>query len=248
MKLTYEHSKKMNCWALGLLCSTALLASQAGAITFDFRGGHGPLDGPDGNVRTFTQNGIDVTVSAWSRGGNGIWSPAYLGQFGYSGLGVTNPNEGNGRGSRHRVDNIGSNDFVLFQFSETVIPNQVNLRSVVNDSDISIWASDVTTPINLDSDTTFSDLFSPRLENNFTRSSRNRTASFNSGGTHANSLLISAFYGRGGDNYADEFKIRSLHVDLPTNVPDGGSTALMFLSILVPVFGWRLVGGSKKKQ
>src|SRR5262245_13947944 len=51
---------------------------QCGPGTFIF-GGATETDGPNGNVRTFTVDGVSVNVSAFSRkANNGQWKTAYL--------------------------------------------------------------------------------------------------------------------------------------------------------------------------
>ncbi|MEQ8468436.1 SdrD B-like domain-containing protein, partial [Coleofasciculus sp. E1-EBD-02] len=73
--------------------------------------GSSSLDGANGNVRTFTQDGVSVDVSAFSQKW-GTWKNAYLGAYS-GGLGVTNRDEGT---SSHRVDNSWSTDYILFEF------------------------------------------------------------------------------------------------------------------------------------
>ena len=70
--------------------------------TFDFTG-NSPNDGSDGNVRTFTVNGVTASVNAFSlRKNNFRLETAYLGLF-PDGLGVTNRGEGNGSSNRHTL-------------------------------------------------------------------------------------------------------------------------------------------------
>ncbi|HAG83988.1 MAG TPA: hypothetical protein DCL61_23265, partial [Cyanobacteria bacterium UBA12227] len=71
--------------------------------TIDLQG-NTALDGPDGNIRTFSASGISVKASAFSRTTSGSWSTAYLGSYS-GGLGVTDSSEGNGGNGTHRVDN-----------------------------------------------------------------------------------------------------------------------------------------------
>ncbi|MFX5157722.1 hypothetical protein ABTC76_20145, partial [Acinetobacter baumannii] len=87
------------------------------STTFDFSGSSA-LDGPDGNIRTYSSGGISVKASAFSRvdGANGAWSTAWLGAYG-GGLGVTDKGEGSGGSDTHTVDNMGGRDnYVVFAF------------------------------------------------------------------------------------------------------------------------------------
>ena len=80
--------------------------------------GSSALDGPDGNIRTFTAGGVSVKASAFSRDkSTGAWSTAFLGSYG-GGLGVTDSSEGDGGNNSHTVDNIDRDNYVLFEFSE----------------------------------------------------------------------------------------------------------------------------------
>lgn len=80
-------------------------------------GGCGAVDGPDGNVRTFSAGGIVLQATGWTTSAADLSAPrtpSWLGQYA-SGLGVTNPSE-SGFFNSHVVDNLGHYDFVQFQF------------------------------------------------------------------------------------------------------------------------------------
>jgi hypothetical protein len=95
--------------------------------------GDSPLDGMDGNIRVFATNGISVRVSAWSRiKSTGLWAPAYCGSYTY-GLGVTDSSEGDGSNNRHLVDNLDRDNYVLFEFSQSVTVNRAYLGYVVGE-------------------------------------------------------------------------------------------------------------------
>ena len=91
--------------------------------------------GTFGNIRSFTAtNSVQVKASAFNRTSTGAWTTAYLGSYS-PGLGVTNRNE-NGADPTHKVDNVDSVDYVLFEFSSPVVVDQAFLDSVTADSDI----------------------------------------------------------------------------------------------------------------
>ncbi len=176
---------------------------------FVFSGNSG-LDGPDGNIRTFTANGVSVNASAFSRSLEGDWSDAFLGSFS-SGLGVTDSTEGNGGNGLHRVDNVGQYNFVLFEFSESVVVDRVFLDSVVNDSDMSAWIATTSDPFN--DHITLSDSFllsTPWVEVNNTGSSSSRWANINANEVSGNILVVAASLD--DPTPEDRFKVRKLKV------------------------------------
>src|SRR6185295_5927770 len=109
------------------------------SIVFDMSGSSG-TDGTDGNIRTFTAGGVSVKASAFSRDKTTTgWAAGYLGSYG-GGLGVTDTGEGSGANNTHTVDNLdGRDNYVLFEFSESVILDEAYLGYVVNDSDLQVW-------------------------------------------------------------------------------------------------------------
>lgn len=54
-------------------------------------------------------------------------------------MGVTDGSEGTGTDDSHTVDNIGRNNYVLFEFSQTVVVDSAFLGYVVTDSDLKVW-------------------------------------------------------------------------------------------------------------
>ena len=174
-------------------------------VTFDFSGSS-PLDGPDGNIRTYTSDGVSVNVSAFSSDKTtDVFSTAYLGSYS-GGLGVTDSSEGNGSGNKHTVDNAGMNNYVLFEFDQEVVIDSTFLGYVVDDSDLTIWIGTVTDPFNnhLDLDQALLDSLE-FTEMDFGGSSP-RLADLNSGGISGNVLVIAA---KIGHSY-DAFKIEKL--------------------------------------
>ncbi|RUR85246.1 hypothetical protein DSM107007_25850 [Nostoc sp. PCC 7120 = FACHB-418] len=184
-------------------------ASTGSSTRFDFDG-NSPLDGTDGNTRTFTQNGITVTARAFSRvdGTNGAWSAAYLGSY-TGGLGVTDSSEGNGGNNTHVVDNVGGRDnYVLFQFSEAVVLDKAYLQYVLKDSDISVWIGNFNNPLTNLSDSTLNSF--GFYEANVTTSSSDRWADVNAGNYVGNTIVIAAL--DTDTSPEDNFKIRYLDV------------------------------------
>jgi hypothetical protein len=174
--------------------------------------GNSSTSGTAGKIRTFTVNGVSVNVSAFSRvdGHNGAWAPAYLGLYS-SGLGVTDSSEGSGSYNKHKVDNLGGrNNYVLFEFSQPVVVNQVFLDAIGADSDISVWIGTAADPFN--NHLTLSDAVLSSLgftEVNATDNDESsRWADINAGNVSGNVLVISA---RTADN-EDAFKIAKLDV------------------------------------
>ncbi|MDA0674222.1 MAG: hypothetical protein O3C67_11025, partial [Cyanobacteria bacterium] len=160
--------------------------------------------GSAGNVRTFSQDGVSVDVSAFSSNKNGgDWRTAYLGLYN-GGLGVTNQGEG---GSSHRLDNSGNQDYILFEFDQSVTVDRAFLDFVDCDSDISIWIGDRNGDIN--SANSFANFLSGiTQENNFVGHSSSRWADFNNGETSGNTLVISGFTGHSND----AFKLKMLDI------------------------------------
>jgi hypothetical protein len=146
--------------SLSLLIPTL---SPAALITADLRNSNSFLTqgAPNannlGNVYTLTVGGVTITMTAFNIGANGgtTFQTAKLTPYS-EGLGVCNSGELSNCGSdpQHRVDNSGSNDFVLFQFSTPVDVTSVTLvASAYNgsyrDTDANYWHKDVSVPVSL---------------------------------------------------------------------------------------------------
>jgi hypothetical protein len=177
-------------------------------------------DGTNGNIRTYSFTGFSVKVSAWRRDkSSNNWTTAYLGAYS-SGLGVTDPTEGDGSGDRHTVDNVtatGSytNNFVLFEFSEPVIVNRAFLDYVGVDSDIQVWVGTFSNPYvnHLNLNDTVVGLFGhTEFDDGFDGYAR--WAAFNGGEVAGNALLIAPR----PDGTNDSFKLRKLTICVP-NTP-----------------------------
>ena len=101
-----------------------------------------------GNTLTFSQNGLTVTASAWAYTGSTgtLFENAGLGQYS-TGLGVSDRSEGLNPGNpSHQVDNVGPDNFVMFNFGS----NPVDISSInidpfgIYDRDVSYWVGNVT--------------------------------------------------------------------------------------------------------
>jgi hypothetical protein len=179
------------------------------ASTFNFSGSSSTT-GTAGNIRTFSAGGVSVKASAFSRDTSGVWSTAWLGSYG-GGLGVTDSSE-NGSDPGHTVDNLGRDNYVLFEFSESVVIDSTYLGYVVNDSDLRYWIGTATDPFN--NHLTLSDAVLASLgftEVNETTLTTARLADLNAGGLAGNVLVISA--NTGEPTPEDNFKIQKLTFD-----------------------------------
>ncbi len=173
--------------------------------------GSSSTTGSNGNIRTFTANGVTVDASADSRSTSRDWNAGYVGMYD-GGMGVTNTGES---GSNHRVDNGTQVDYLLFEFDKDVTVDKALLQSVVSDSDISIWIGDR----NGADISSLSDglLQSYVKENDFTNSSNSRWADINDGGLTGDTLVISAY--TEGSN--DQFKLKKLTTSVSKSVGNG---------------------------
>jgi hypothetical protein len=186
------------------------------ATTFYFDGTSG-TDGADGNTRLYTVNGVSVRASAWSRDkATGVWAKGWLGAYA-GGLGVTDTSEGTGADNSHTVDNIGRDNYVVFEFSQKVVVNRAFLGYVVGDSDllaaIGTVANAYTSPQTL-SDAYFNTF---DIEENDTTLTTTRWADFNSANTPGNVLVIGA--SPYDDTPDDMFKIQKLDICAPPTPP-----------------------------
>ena len=166
------------------------LNGMGATTTFDFSG-NSASDGTDGNIRSYTANGITVNAEAFSRDrSTGAWSEAFLGAYG-GGLGVTDSSEGDGAGDKlHTIDNTGRDNYIVFQFSQNVVIDKAFLGYVVCDSDLQMWVGNSNSPITMLSNSVLSSMaFS---EVNTTTSSTARWAELNAGNVSGNTLIIAA--------------------------------------------------------
>lgn len=175
--------------------------------------GNSATDGSKGNIRTFSSGAFSVKASAFSRRlSDGVWETAFLGAYG-SGLGVTDNGEGSGANDTHRVDNVGSRlNYVMFEFNQPVVVDQVYLDAVLNDSDITVWIGNANDPFNnhLSLSDALLGSFGPSADND-TSSSAARWANINASNTVGNVLVVAASVT--DTTPEDWFKIRKLQVN-----------------------------------
>jgi len=178
-------------------------------LTFDFSGNTG-VSGAFGNMRTYTNNGVSVNVTAFSRDkATGAFATAYLGAYG-GGLGVTDSSE-SGAGDTHTVDNVGRDNYVMFTFNQSVTLDSAFLGYVVGDSDIQVWignfAGAFSTPLSLNSSVLGSMGFT---ELNSTTLTTARLADLNAGEFAGNVIVIAA--DTTDTSPEDNFKLEKLNV------------------------------------
>jgi hypothetical protein len=170
-------------------------------------------DGSDGNSRLF---GGTIRATAWARNrSTGAWSTAWLGQFGTSGLGVTDNTEGNGDNNRHIVDNGGGMDnYMLFEFAAPKVLDKVDLTYIQGDSDITVWIgtkADAFTATQTLSDAYLTSLGFTEI-NDGGVSSGSRTADVNDGAVSGNIVIVAA---QTGSETNDGFKMPKLVLGCP---------------------------------
>ncbi len=177
--------------------------------------GSSATDGPDGNIRSYSQNGLSVNVSAFSRDrSTGTWADAWLGTYG-GGLGVTDSSEGSGGNNSHTVDNVGGRDnYVMFEFSQFVMLDKAYLGYVVGDSDMQLWIGNFNSPFT--SHLSLNDAVLAQMgftEVNTTTLTTARWADLNAGEYLGNVIVIAA--DTTDMSPEDYFKIQTLSVCTP---------------------------------
>ena len=199
---------------------------------------HNPGTGTYGNQLSVTQDGLTVDVTAWTNISGDSFTASQLQVWG-TGMGVCNTNEGlNCSQPEHPVDNIGADDFLLFQFSEAVDLSFANIVAWANDYDVSWWAG-TGDPLPLTRTGGFSvngiaetpDFFGGFVDG-FNFGSANRNVDLTSA-TNVDWLLFGALL----DDNNDGFKFRSLHATA-SSVPIPSSFGLFGLGLASFVL-WR---------
>lgn len=223
----------------------ALLAANAAtAATFwDFRTGGSPssvVGSGWGNVRTFTMGSETARVTAWADDGTTPPLPsfrnAYSGQYS-TGLGICNRSEAVVAGSlalcatdggvRDQVDNVGNNDFMLFEFSAAQVMHSITIDPYgAFDRDVTYWIGTVSSPLNL-TGLTFTDLaalgFSAQVDS--FNGVGDAPLTINLGNVTGNAILFGALYPPNGTN--DKFKIQSMSTTTAAVVPVPGALWLL---------------------
>ncbi|HEX2544000.1 MAG TPA: VCBS domain-containing protein, partial [Ramlibacter sp.] len=162
--------------------------------------GNSSADGPDGNSRVYgdAATGISVSATAWSREKNaGTWNRAWLGSYA-GGHGVTDNHEGQGSGAgTHALDNSGRDNYVVYQFSQSVVVDKAFLGYVKGDSDITVWIGNAAAPITTMSNAVLAGLGFTELN---LGSGSTRWADINAGGREGNVLVVAARQGEANDH------------------------------------------------
>src|SRR5207253_1603261 len=129
------------------------------------------------------------------------------------GLGITDINE-DGSAPGHTVDNVGNDNYLLFEFSQPVIVSAATLGYVTTDSDLSLRIGTFPDPYNTRLTMSDSVLGSfPYAEEN-PGGSTTRTAMINAPGVTGNAIIIAASLFDKGQ--ADQFKVQTLDICKPT--------------------------------
>lgn len=222
---------------IGVLVSAALIATaaptaaSAALVTFDFTGGNTSTWGSVGNTMTFTQAGLSVTVSAWSKSGSTV-NAAYLGRYD-KGLGVTN----GVNDDSHTVDNSGNYDFLVFKFNQTVEAESA-IFAAFGDTDASIGVGNAAS-YSITNWASVQSLFGTFEDNSGTSSGGSRAINITN--EQGNLLFVGAGLGNVGNN--DYFKLSKLTVNTvaPPAVPEPATWAMM-------IAGFGLVGASLRRR
>jgi hypothetical protein len=219
--------------------------ASAGPVSFNFTGaeGGGYGAGTFGNHRTFSNGNVTVDVSAWGYtfGPNDdALESAALGKWQGLGLGSCNRNE-NCSSPDHMIDNFGVDEWMLFVFDSKVDISSLKLYSWGNpgvgtfDRDLSFWAGNVATPVDLtgfrytDPNSLTSLGFGPRVDVHVAPTNKSPIdVSISTGAVNA--LLIGGLFGSTADANNDFFKIMALN-GYATQVPEPG-TLLLSMSAL----------------
>ena len=177
----------------------------------DFTTDGGSSSTSNGNVRTYTDDGVGVKARAWERNkSTGAWATAYLGQYGSAGLGVTDRVEGSGDPA-HKVDNNGTRlNYIAFAFDQPIALDQINLQSVSSDSDLTVYIGTVANAYSTLPTLSDALLAGFYIESNMGGSS-NRDADVNAGNVVGNVVVIAAKV----DESNDYFKVEDIRKNCP---------------------------------
>src|SRR4051812_10970796 len=113
--------------AIGI--AAASCAVQAATISYDFTATPSSTAGSGyGNSISYLSGGVTVKATGWSITGQGnTFQSGQISSYS-TGLGVCGRDEGtNCPDPTHQVDNVGSYEFVLFQFSSAVDPLSITI-------------------------------------------------------------------------------------------------------------------------
>lgn len=192
---------------LDVKCPTAQPPCAAGDMKTT---GNSPDDGPDGNVRTFSTGGtVSAKARAFSRRkSDGLWETAFLGAFA-TGVGVTDVGE---TAADKKVDNNGNHlNYVVFEFNQNVVVDEVYLDGISGDSDITVWVGTANDPYNNPITPSDPKLLGFGAETNNAPDGSPRWADINAAGESGNVLIIAAKVNETNDT----FTIEDLRIDCP---------------------------------
>lgn len=222
------------------LCAIGSLAiaGAAHASTLVLAGGAG--SGSDGNSLTFSDGTTSVQATAWAVDYDSNLEDGALGQWSY-GLGVNN----SGGDGSHTVDNVGWTDFILLQFSSSVVLESATFATGwhgMNDTDATIGAMNAlgawnVAPLWDEQPDSILSGFS-FWESGSVGQSGWDTRNINPGSVAGNWWIIGASSSN-PDNYGDGFKLKS--ITFSSAVPEP-STWLML------ILGFGLVGGVMRRE
>jgi hypothetical protein len=219
------------------LALALLVPATAKAITFNLGTGGTPattIGSGFGDQLIFTNSGLSLNVSAFGNTnfvlfGEDTLETAQVQRFS-TGLGICNQDEGTNCDSPgHQVDNVNSNDVMLFSFGEEVFIESVVIDpSDTSDRDLSFFVSSqasvtiVGEALSSIDNAGNDDGFSPQQDRLNSSGSGALTVALNVTGRH---LLLGAFIpSNSGD---DRFKITSLTVRRNIQVSEPASLALL---------------------
>lgn len=228
-----------------LTVSALALAGPAMASTIVMGGPSS--NGSDGNSRTYTDGSTSVRVSGWAITGDGSIENGSLGQWSM-GAGVNNSSDDNS----HTIDNVGWIDFIVLQFSSSVILEAVNFATGwydrdgrwINDTDATIGYGNLALPLSqspnwdeVPSTTAFSG-FSFFGSNSVGGGSQTRAVNpLDYGG---NTWIIMATQSN-PDRYYDGFKVGGVTFSQTSSVPEPATWLTLIL-------GFGLVGGVMRRE
>lgn len=230
------------------LVAAVSVSSPVAAQTVAFNAASSGTDGPDGNIRSYSSGAIQVQASAWSYNGTTL-QQSFLGQYGSNGIGVTNPNEGDGSASNsHTTDNVGQYDFILLLFNQAVNISSARLNPYAvsgnvadNDAYVSYASAALPFTVSPTAVPLASSVFASLLTNGYNVSGNNvspYSTVINSSSLFGNVWVIGASRSN-PDNIADGFKLASVNVTAA--VPEPSSWALMLL-------GFGAIGVASRRQ
>ena len=222
--------------ALLALVAAVSASSPVAAQTVAFNAASSGTDGTDGNIRAYSSGAIQVQASAWSYNGTTL-QQSFLGQYGSNGVGVTNPNEGNGAtANSHTTDNVGQYDFILLLFNQAVNissarlnPYSVSTTPTDNDAYISYASAALPFTVSPTAVPLASSVFASLLANGYNVSGNNvspYSTVVNSSNLFGNVWVIGAAR-TNPDANSDGFKLASVTVSAA--VPEPSTWAMMLM-------------------